>query len=253
MVNFKGAAKRLDDIDLPTLGARIGIGEDELHAFLDVETRGSGFDSQGRTIILFEPHVFYRNLSGDKRSRAVRDGLAYAKWGQAPYPKDSYPRLLKAIAIDETAALKSASYGLGQILGENYKAAGYATVQDMVTAFAADEENQLSAAVNFIKANHLDDELRRHDWAGFARGYNGQGYARNKYDVKLAESFRKWSRIKDTRFPDVSGIQPADVAPEPVKPIETRPEITLPPVNPPAKMNWLKLIWTALSALFSRR
>lgn len=29
MVNFKGAAKRLDDIDLPTLGARIGVGEDQ--------------------------------------------------------------------------------------------------------------------------------------------------------------------------------------------------------------------------------
>jgi len=40
----------------------------------------------------------------------------------------------------------------------------------------------------------------------------------------------------------------------PVKPIETRPEITLPPVNPPAlKMNWFKLIWTALTAVFSRR
>lgn len=253
MVNFKGAAKRLDDIDLPTLGARIGVGEDELHAFLDVETRGSGFDSQGRTTILFEPHVFYRNLSGEKRARAVREGLAYAKWGQAPYPKDSYPRLLKAIAIDETAALKSASWGLGQIMGGNHIAAGYDTVQDMVTAFAADEENQLSAAVNFIKANHLDDELRRHDWAGFARGYNGPGYARNKYDVKLAEAFRKWSRIKDTRFPDVSGIQPADVAPEPIKPIETRPEVILPPVNPPAKMNWLKLIWTALAAMLGRK
>ena len=266
MVNFKGAAKRLDDIDLPTLGARIGVGEDELHAFLDVETRGSGFDSQGRTIILFEPHVFYRNLSGDKRARAVREGLAYAKWGQAPYPKDSYPRLLKAIAIDETAALKSASWGLGQIMGGNHIAAGYDTVQDMVTAFAADEENQLAAAVNFIKANHLDDELRRHDWAGFARGYNGPGYARNKYDVKLAEAFRKWSRIKDTRFPDVSGIQPADVSIKPQsidtkpasvdpvnKPIETRPEVILPPINPPVKMNWLKLIWTALAAMFVRK
>lgn len=49
-------------------------------------------------------------------------------------------------------------------------------------------------------------------------------------------------------------VQPKPVAPELVKPVETRPEITLPPVNPPAlKMNWLNLIWTALSALFSRR
>jgi len=38
------------------------------------------------------------------------------------------------------------------------------------------------------------------------------------------------------------------------KPIETRPEITLPPVNPPAlKMNWFKLIWTALAAMLGRK
>lgn len=28
--SFKGAAKRLDDIDLPKLGAQIGVGEDAL-------------------------------------------------------------------------------------------------------------------------------------------------------------------------------------------------------------------------------
>ena len=43
---FKGAAKRIEDIDLPRLGVQIGVGEDELHAFMDAETRGSGFDSQ---------------------------------------------------------------------------------------------------------------------------------------------------------------------------------------------------------------
>ena len=40
----------------------------------------------------------------------------------------------------------------------------------------------------------------------------------------------------------------------PVKPIEPRHEITLPPVNPPAlKMNWIKLIWTALAAMLGRK
>src|ERR1700754_5043488 len=126
---FAGAAKRLDDLDLPKLGARIGVGEDEIHAFLDVETRGHGFDAQGRPVILFEPHVFYRNLSGAKRAQAVALGLAYAKWGERPYPKDSYPRLKAACAIDEAAALKSASWGLGQILGENFEAAGFHSVQ----------------------------------------------------------------------------------------------------------------------------
>lgn len=200
-LSFRGAAKRLDDIDLPKLGARIGVGEDEIHAFLDVETRGHGFDDLGRPIILFEPHVFYRNLGGTKLNQAVRAGLAYRNWGAKPYPKDSYPRLKAACAIDETAALKACSWGLGQVLGENCEAAGFMTVQDMVEAMMADEENQLEAAVNFIEFHHLDDELRRHDWAGFAKGYNGASYKKNHYDVKLADSFRKWSRIKNTPFP----------------------------------------------------
>ncbi|MES0207947.1 N-acetylmuramidase family protein [Mesorhizobium sp. M0028] len=213
-LSFKGAAKRLDDLDLPKLGARIGVGEDEIHAFLDVETCGSGFDNQGRPTILFEPHVFYRNLSGAARSKAVAAGLAYPKWGGKPYPRDSYPRLKAACAIDETAALKSASWGLGQVLGENFEAAGFLTVQAMVEAMKDDEENQLLAAVNFIKANKLDDNLRAHDWAGFAKGYNGAGYRKNSYDTRLADAYRKWSRIKDTPWP----AKPIPAAPVPVQP-----------------------------------
>lgn len=195
---FVGAAKRLDDIDLPKLGACIGVGEDEIHAFVDVETRGHGFDAQGRPIILFEPHVFHRNLTGDALAQAVAQGLAYPEWGEKPYPKDSYPRLIAACAIDETAALKSASWGLGQVLGENFEAAGFLTPQAMVEGMMADEEIQLAAAINFIQHNHLDAALRSHNWAAFALGYNGKSYAKNEYDVRLADAFRKWSRIKDT-------------------------------------------------------
>jgi len=106
-LTFHGAAKRLDDIDLPKIGARIGVGEDEIHAFMDVEAAGSGFDNQGRPKMLFEPHVFWRNLSGAKRVAASQKGLAYPKWGEKPYPKDSYSRLIEAIGIDRTAAINS--------------------------------------------------------------------------------------------------------------------------------------------------
>lgn len=54
---WKGKAKRIEDIDLPRIGAMIGVGEDEIHAVLDVESAGSGFDSKGRVKMLFEPHV----------------------------------------------------------------------------------------------------------------------------------------------------------------------------------------------------
>ncbi|WP_246683437.1 N-acetylmuramidase family protein [Mesorhizobium sp. B2-1-3A] len=229
---FKGAAVRLDDLALPKLGAKIGVGEDEIHAFLDVETRGHGFDSQGRPIILFEPHVFYRNLAGAARAQAVAQGLAYPKWGEQPYPKDSYPRLKSACAIDETAALKSASWGLGQVLGENFEAAGFLTPQAMVEAMMESEELQLEAAVNFIQANHLDGALRSHDWAAFAKGYNGAAYKKNGYDTKLADAFRKWSRIKDTPWPPAAPPAPVQPSPAPATPAapSASPE---PPVTAP--------------------
>ena len=201
-MNFKGKAKRIEDIDLPLIGREIGVGEDEVHALLDVESAGAGFDKQGRPKMLFEPHVFWRELGpGPKRDAAAAQGLAYPRWKPGAYPKDSYPRLIKAIAIDEESALRSASWALPQLMGFNCKLAGYPTAKDMVLAFLDDEETHLAAMVRFIKAAGLDDELRRHDWKGFARGYNGVGFAKNGYDKKLAAAFARWQKIKDTPIP----------------------------------------------------
>lgn len=213
-ISFIGEAKRIEDIDIPRIGARIGVGEDELHAFMEVEAAGSGFDRQGRPKMLFEPHIFHKHLQGEKRERAVKAGLAYPKW-RREYPKDSYPRLLAAMEIDETAALKSASWGLGQILGENHKAAGYKSPQDMVRAFTEDEENHLEAMVSFLKANGLDKHLRAHNWAELARGYNGPAYAQHGYHTKLKAAFAKWQKIKDTPWPPAAPIPAAKPEPAP--------------------------------------
>ena len=89
--------------------------------------------------------MFYRNLSGAERDEAVRQGLAYPKWGRSPYLKSSdarYEWLKAACKINETAALKSCSYGMSQILGEN-SMVGFETIQAMVTAFMRDEEEHV--------------------------------------------------------------------------------------------------------------
>lgn len=210
---FKGAAKRIEDADLPRVGHLIGVGEDELHAIIDVESAGSGFDSLGRPKMLFEPHLFWRHLgTGPKRDRAAALGLAYAKWKPGAYPKESYTRLAQAMAIDETAALKSASWGLTQILGENFKECGYASPQAMVAAFAADEDQHLEATILLIRAKGLAGKLKAHDWAAVARGWNGEAYAKHGYHTKLAAAFAKWARIKDTVW---SPSAPAKPTPTP--------------------------------------
>lgn len=50
---FKGAAKRLDDLDLTRLSALFGFGEDEIHAFLDVEASATASRRSVRSACLF--------------------------------------------------------------------------------------------------------------------------------------------------------------------------------------------------------
>ncbi len=57
----------------------------------------------------------------------------------------------------------------------------------------------------------LADALRSHDWAAFARGYNGPHYASHGYDRKLAERFAWWSRKPD--MPWRPGATPPSQAP----------------------------------------
>jgi hypothetical protein len=223
VTNFKGKAHRIDDYDLPRLGALIGVGEDELHAFMDVEAGGSGFDSVGRPKMLFEPHLFYRNLGpGAKRDEAVRQGLAYAKWGAKPYPKESYTRLAKAIKIDEEVALKSASWGLTQILGQWHKEIGYPTAKAMVEAFADDEANHLEATIKLLIDWKVDDDLKAHRWATVAKAWNGPQYAKHGYHKKLEAAYEKWAKIPDTAWPP-KGWEPPVVVPEPEPPVEYEP------------------------------
>lgn len=217
--DFKGAAKRLDDVDLPRIGHKIGVGEDELHAFMDTEALGGGFDSQGRPKALYEPHVAYRVSSGAVRQKLVAAGLAYPKW-KRNYPKDSYPRIKKAYAISPRVALLASSWGYTQILGESYKLAGYDSVEQMVADFMEDEEHHIEAMVAYIVSTHIDDDLRRlaelkrpttpADCVPIVRVYNGAQYEKNKYHIIFARNHNKWRKIKDTPYkPDVS-VAPED-------------------------------------------
>lgn len=196
-MHFNGAARRLAADDFArALALMPGVAPAALRAVIAVETGGSGFDRKGRPSVLFERHLFWSALGpGGQRDRAVAAGLAYRRWGERPYPRSSdgvYDEIARAAAIDEDAALRSTSWGLGQILGREHDEAGYPTARAMVEAFMAGEGAQLAGMVRLIKARRLDAALREHRWADFARAYNGAGFRKNRYDEKLAEAFRRF-------------------------------------------------------------
>lgn len=183
---------RYTNVDVSAACAAIGLtDENVLIAVIKIESNGRGFQSNGKLKMLFEPHIFYANLKTDaeKLAAAVGAGVAYQHWGERPYPADSYARLLTAMAIDETAALESASWGMAQILGGNFKAAGFGSPQLMVSAMTIGEGAQVEAMANFLKSAGLSQAMNDKDWVKIARGYNGPGYAVNHYDTRLASTY----------------------------------------------------------------
>ncbi|MEB3753832.1 N-acetylmuramidase family protein [Acinetobacter sp. MD2(2019)] len=167
-----------------------------LQAVMQVECKGSGFNADGTPVILFERHVFRKQLIANGKSAIAakamkeRPDLCNTTAGGYGLFSAQHGRLNAATLYDRTSALESASWGLGQIMGYWWKDLGYASIQDFVNAMYKDEASQLEAMCRYIKKNGLDNYLRKLDWAGFALRYNGQNYKANQYDVKLAAAYK---------------------------------------------------------------
>lgn len=164
------------------------------------ESGGSGFLADGVTPkLLFEPHIFWKELRKANidpvpfASNPKYAGILYPKWGTKKYGKTSeqHGRMELAAEINRDAALKSASWGRYQILGNNWEGTGSKNLQDFVNRMYKSEDEHLDMFTAYIKYSHLDDELRGKDWAGFAAGYNGAEYRKNDYDGKLKRNYIK--------------------------------------------------------------
>lgn len=189
-MEFTGPATRFTQGAIEAAAEKLGCEVAAVKAVIDVESNG-GFFSDTRPKILFERHLFHRFTNGahDKTDPDISSPNSGGFIGGAR----EYDRLGRAIGLNREAALKSASWGAFQILGSNFRAAGYDNVEDYCRGMCESEDKQLDAFIGFVKANGLDDELRRHDWVGFARGYNGPGFKKNNYDEKLAAAFLRHS------------------------------------------------------------
>jgi hypothetical protein len=188
-MNFTGTGRRLASEDITSAAQFLGCDEAAVKAVLTAEAKEKGFDSQNRPLILYEGHIFNRLTSGQYLE--YRPVVAWKRWGDVPYGtrENSWNRLNEAVALDEAAALRATSWGIGQVLGDNFEVCGYDNVHDLVEEAKKGEDTQLMMMIRYIKGNYLDDELRNHQWTAFARGYNGPGYWRHKYDEKLALAY----------------------------------------------------------------
>lgn len=170
-----------------------------LKAVVEVEASGKGFIGD-EPKILYEPHIMHRLLT-KKNYITIRNNLmkahpnlCYPRWGTYRYGAESiqHKRLEIASQFNRDTALESCSWGLGQVMGFHWKSLGYESLQAFINDMYESEAKQLEAMIRFIKVNGLLLALKNKDWVKFARGYNGSGYAKNKYHIKLANAYAKY-------------------------------------------------------------
>lgn len=193
-------------------GRDLRVDPTHLAAVASVESRGRSYDSYGRLVTLFEPHIFHRATRGqykgltmpvDWNGEVVDAEVSYRSWrklttSQASddsffhiYKLDNLARwdlLVRLYEIDDRA-LEAASYGAYQILGRNWRTLGYKSSLDMVESLYEGEAENMAAMIRFVRVKRILPALRAGDWYRFAKLYNGRGAARS-YAVRLANAVK---------------------------------------------------------------
>lgn len=191
----------LSEEDFQTAAADNGLAVAAIKAVAHIEAPRGGFDDNGIPVTLFEGHWFshFTNGAFDKSHPTI----SYPVWTRQFYAGTNageQARLAQACALDRDAGLKSASWGKFQIMGMNYVAAGFASIQDFVNAMYDSEAAHLKAFLNFLKNDRhgmgmklVQQAVATGSWTPFAVFYNGTGEAQNQYDKKLAAAFEEFS------------------------------------------------------------
>lgn len=210
---FAGEALPLAEGAFQEAAKILGVSLAKVRAVDEVESRGRGFHpTTRRPIILYEPHIFSRATEG--KFDANYPWLSYPKWGERDYPVSQtqrYEQLRAAMALAPAAALSACSWGRFQVMGFNYRRGGYASVHAFWAAMKLGEGEHLRAFARFVTGSPaMLSALQAGDWGGFARLYNGPGYAQHGYDQRLKAAF--------ARHVSKSAAVVARGAPDPTRP-----------------------------------
>lgn len=175
------------DEAIAALAERLGCTVRQLRAVAIVESSGAAFDRHGRPKMLFEQHLFWRATGG-------RHGVtAFSNPDPGGYGTDSWAKLTAAASVDPAAAFASASWGKFQVLGQHWAILRYSSPLDLAFSTVGGEAGHYELLARYVARFGLLEALRAlsprpDDNRPFARGYNGPGYERFAYHLKLARA-----------------------------------------------------------------
>jgi hypothetical protein len=197
--------------EIEKAASEFGLEPAALLAIAEIESAGQVFakiDGRNEPLIRFEGHYFDRRLSGAAQERARAEGLASPNAGAVANPRAQAARwqmLERAASIDHQAAYESTSWGLGQVMGSHWQWLGFDDVDALVTEARSGAAGQARLMTRYLDKAGLTSALNDHDWEAVGHGYNGPGFRKNGYHLKLAEGLQAADRRPCPRRPHHDG------------------------------------------------
>lgn len=192
---ISSAPTRINELHIIEAARELKVEPEVLIAFTKVEAPKGPFLPTGQPTILFEAHVFSRNTRPKHKYDDTHPTLSSRTWNRGLYGKgglNQYARLLRAMFLDQRAALMACSWGSWQVLGENYETLGFDTVEEMVRYCVISEVNQFDVFLRFVKTKRgLLRALQQKDWDEIAVLYNGVGAASHDYSGRFEAEYNK--------------------------------------------------------------
>ncbi len=182
----------LTEADFKLVAEELGVELAAIKAVVLIEAgvQMKGFWAPGVPVVNFDKTMFTRfrakaTSSGGAKGETVPKGLS-------GYGLKEWTQLINARKVNVDAANMGTFWGMFQIGGFNYKRCGCDTVDEFVRRMAESELAQLELFAAFIIKGDMLDDLKKKNWAGFARKYNGAGYAKRGYHTKMAAAYKKF-------------------------------------------------------------
>lgn len=194
-----------------------GVSPSAVAATLFVESHGLAFGSDERMTIRFEACIFF-NIWGRDHPKEFGDHF------QCNLPNDTFRMSSTdmfveyhgdpskewkvfefARELDEDAAMRAISMGLGQIMGFHYDIIGYSSPRQMFDAMSKSTKSQLDGFFSGVQyTNGGDaftclDRLKSADYVAFAACYNGVGRDIT-YADQLLRAMNDYKQLTENRL-----------------------------------------------------
>lgn len=190
----------LTEEDYQIVADSMGIEVATIKSIVEIETGRchDGIVEPGIPLVNFDASIFKSFMRRARKSYSKHlsspafkapNTRKYGSFGKA-----QWARLESARKINKDIADRATFWGMFQIGGFNWKKCGCDSLEEFVNRMSTSEFEQLKLFAEFCKNTDLIKYLKEKKWAAFAYRYNGPGYKRHHYDIRLRKAYYKFKK-----------------------------------------------------------